>query len=151
MTRSPPISTVASGGTRMTPTLFSILIFVPNGSEYFWIRSRMERASSGEGQRFVPGHAAINATRPLRKFLKYRPTCHGEVRTRARHLDPEFRQQLMRLDTFAGCRQVESQGLKGLRRISGLQGTKQRLPLYGSNEECLRSRRLSRRACSHVL
>ena len=35
MTRSPPISTVASGGTRIMPILFSMLIFVPNGSEYF--------------------------------------------------------------------------------------------------------------------
>ena len=35
ITRSPPISSVASGGTRMIPILFSMLIFVPNGSEYF--------------------------------------------------------------------------------------------------------------------
>ena len=35
ISRSPPTSTVASGGTRMIPMLFSILILVPKGSEYF--------------------------------------------------------------------------------------------------------------------
>lgn len=32
--RSTPTSTVASDGTRMIPMSFSMLIFVPNGSEY---------------------------------------------------------------------------------------------------------------------
>ena len=47
--RSPPTSTVASGGTRMTPMLLSMLIFVPKGSENRWTLSRMSRALSGEG------------------------------------------------------------------------------------------------------
>ena len=43
------MSVVASAGTRMMPMLFSILIFVPNGSEIFWILYKMARAFSGDG------------------------------------------------------------------------------------------------------
>jgi hypothetical protein len=45
----------------------------------------------------------------LGKFLKYWPPRHGEVGTRSSHLDPEFSQQLMGLDTFTWRQKVKSQ------------------------------------------